>query len=87
MQEFFFSWKCSISVCCFSSLIWVLILDYWQVSTGYFFSDLGMICWLYPSLGGLEYVSIICFFKVELWLLQDMDILEAMKFSSKSYYN
>lgn len=26
------------------------------VSAGYFFSDLGMICWLYPSLGGLEYI-------------------------------
>ncbi|KAI5669016.1 hypothetical protein M9H77_18869 [Catharanthus roseus] len=26
------------------------------VSVGYFLSDLGMICWLYPSLGGLEYI-------------------------------
>ncbi|KAK2634906.1 hypothetical protein Ddye_029698 [Dipteronia dyeriana] len=26
------------------------------VSVGYFFSDLGMIFWLYPSLGGIEYV-------------------------------
>ncbi|XP_057971665.1 uncharacterized protein LOC131160242 [Malania oleifera] len=26
------------------------------VSVGYFLADLGMICWLYPSLGGLEYV-------------------------------
>lgn len=26
------------------------------VSAGYFLSDLGMICWFYPSLGGLEYV-------------------------------
>ncbi|KAI5670979.1 hypothetical protein M9H77_11343 [Catharanthus roseus] len=26
------------------------------VSVGYFFSDLGMIIWFYPSLGGLEYV-------------------------------
>ncbi|XP_073281378.1 uncharacterized protein [Primulina huaijiensis] len=26
------------------------------VSTGYFFSDLGMIFWFYPSLGGMEYV-------------------------------
>ncbi|CAA2985055.1 transmembrane 56-like isoform X1 [Olea europaea subsp. europaea] len=26
------------------------------VSVGYFISDLGMICWLYPSLGGVEYV-------------------------------
>nr|KAJ0219428.1 hypothetical protein LSAT_V11C300144380 [Lactuca sativa] len=26
------------------------------VSVGYFLSDLGMIIWLYPSLGGLEYV-------------------------------
>ncbi|XP_075482710.1 uncharacterized protein LOC142522975 isoform X3 [Primulina tabacum] len=26
------------------------------VSVGYFISDLGMICWLYPSLGGLEYI-------------------------------
>ncbi|KAH9308463.1 hypothetical protein KI387_036374, partial [Taxus chinensis] len=26
------------------------------VSTGYFLSDLGMIIWLYPSLGGKEYV-------------------------------
>ncbi|KAK3009154.1 hypothetical protein RJ639_013690 [Escallonia herrerae] len=26
------------------------------VSVGYFLSDLGMICWLYPALGGLEYV-------------------------------
>ncbi|KAG5621965.1 hypothetical protein H5410_007183 [Solanum commersonii] len=27
-----------------------------DVSAGYFLSDLGMICWFYPSLGGLEYV-------------------------------
>ncbi|KAL3522979.1 hypothetical protein ACH5RR_015813 [Cinchona calisaya] len=26
------------------------------VTVGYFLSDLGMICWLYPSLGGLEYI-------------------------------
>ncbi|KZV16629.1 hypothetical protein F511_12085 [Dorcoceras hygrometricum] len=26
------------------------------VSAGYFFSDIGMIIWLYPSLGGMEYV-------------------------------
>lgn len=26
------------------------------VSVGYFISDLAMICWLYPSLGGIEYV-------------------------------
>ncbi|KAM3284513.1 TLC domain-containing protein 4-B [Capsicum chacoense] len=26
------------------------------VSAGYFLSDLGMICWFYPSLGGVEYV-------------------------------
>lgn len=26
------------------------------MSAGYFLSDLGMICWFYPSLGGLEYV-------------------------------
>ncbi|KAK8524676.1 hypothetical protein V6N13_015687 [Hibiscus sabdariffa] len=26
------------------------------VSVGYFLSDLGMILWLYPSLGGIEYV-------------------------------
>ncbi|XP_073061193.1 uncharacterized protein [Primulina eburnea] len=26
------------------------------VSVGYFISDLGMICWLYPSLGGVEYI-------------------------------
>ncbi|XP_051124696.1 uncharacterized protein LOC127247052 [Andrographis paniculata] len=25
-------------------------------SVGYFIADLGMICWLYPSLGGVEYV-------------------------------
>ncbi|KAK6150201.1 hypothetical protein DH2020_017726 [Rehmannia glutinosa] len=30
--------------------------DFWQISVGYFFSDLGMICWLYPSLGGVEYI-------------------------------
>ncbi|XVF40022.1 hypothetical protein PTKIN_Ptkin01aG0079200 [Pterospermum kingtungense] len=28
------------------------------VSVGYFLSDLGMILWLYPSLGGIEYVSV-----------------------------
>ncbi|PHU25729.1 hypothetical protein BC332_04061 [Capsicum chinense] len=33
------------------------------VSAGYFLSDLGMICWFYPSLGGVEYVSI--YFQVE----------------------
>ncbi|WZY68960.1 hypothetical protein YC2023_001200 [Brassica napus] len=27
------------------------------VSVGYFLADLGMIIWLYPSLGGVEYVS------------------------------
>jgi hypothetical protein len=27
------------------------------VSVGYFLADLGMIFWLYPSLGGSEYVS------------------------------
>ncbi|XP_022847919.1 transmembrane protein 56-like isoform X2 [Olea europaea var. sylvestris] len=26
------------------------------VSVGYFISDLGMICWLYPYLGGVEYI-------------------------------
>ncbi|KAL6561871.1 hypothetical protein OROGR_002878 [Orobanche gracilis] len=26
------------------------------ISVGYFISDLGMICWLYPSLGGAEYI-------------------------------
>ena len=34
------------------SLMWQ-----WQVSVGYFISDLGMIIWFYPSLGGMEYVS------------------------------
>lgn len=28
-----------------------------QVSVGYFFTDLVMIFWLYPCLGGMEYVS------------------------------
>ncbi|KAL9271664.1 hypothetical protein AKJ16_DCAP23538, partial [Drosera capensis] len=27
-----------------------------MVSIGYFFSDIGMIFWFYPSLGGMEYV-------------------------------
>ncbi|KAK9152451.1 hypothetical protein Syun_010760 [Stephania yunnanensis] len=27
-----------------------------EVSVGYFLTDLGMIIWLYPSLGGMEYV-------------------------------
>ncbi|KAL3833776.1 hypothetical protein ACJIZ3_008512 [Penstemon smallii] len=26
------------------------------VSVGYFISDLAMICWMYPSLGGVEYI-------------------------------
>nr|GMD94782.1 transmembrane protein 56-B-like [Ipomoea batatas] len=26
------------------------------ISIGYFIADLGMICWLYPALGGIEYV-------------------------------
>ncbi|GER44678.1 hypothetical protein STAS_21586 [Striga asiatica] len=26
------------------------------MSVGYFIADLGMICWLYPSLGGVEYI-------------------------------
>ncbi|RRT47213.1 hypothetical protein B296_00033599 [Ensete ventricosum] len=30
-----------------------------MVSVGYFVSDLAMIFWLYPSLGGIEYVSTI----------------------------
>lgn len=45
----------------FSRYMAILILspcDSVQVSAGYFLSDLGMICWFYPSLGGLEYVSI-----------------------------
>ena len=29
-----------------------------QVSVGYFLADIGMIFWLYPSLGGIEYVSV-----------------------------
>lgn len=32
-------------------------MNFLQVSVGYFISDLGMICWLYPTLGGVEYVS------------------------------
>lgn len=40
MLRWFFSW-------------WKI---FWQVSVGYFLSDLGMIFWLYPSLGGMEYV-------------------------------
>jgi hypothetical protein len=28
-----------------------------QVSVGYFITDLAMILWAYPSLGGMEYVS------------------------------
>lgn len=61
---------------CLESLFF-FILDYSQVSVGYFFSDLGMICWLYPSLGGLEYVSIIFYMKlkVELWLLPYESVL------------
>lgn len=42
-------------------LMWIFIeLDgFWQVSVGYFIADLGMILWLYPSLGGVEYVSLL----------------------------
>lgn len=29
-----------------------------QISLGYFLTDLAMILWFYPSLGGLEYVSV-----------------------------
>lgn len=43
----FFSQKLS----CFISLI--------QISLGYFVSDLAMILWNYPALGGMEYVSIL----------------------------
>ncbi|KAE8655785.1 TRAM protein [Hibiscus syriacus] len=32
-----------------------------QVSVGYFLADLGMIIWFYPSLGGMEYASILLF--------------------------
>jgi hypothetical protein len=37
-------------------LYFLLIL---QVSVGYFVTDLAMILWLYPSLGGMEYVSLL----------------------------
>lgn len=30
-----------------------------QISLGYFMSDLAMILWNYPALGGMEYVSTI----------------------------
>lgn len=36
-----------------SSLLSTFVLG---ISVGYFIADLGMICWLYPSLGGMEYV-------------------------------
>ncbi|KAG8062028.1 hypothetical protein GUJ93_ZPchr0003g18476 [Zizania palustris] len=34
----------------------ILSSFYFKVSVGYFISDLAMIFWLYPSLGGLEYI-------------------------------
>lgn len=37
------------------------LVSFWQVSVGYFLTDLGMIFWFYPALGGLEYVSAFCF--------------------------
>lgn len=54
-----------------------------QVSIGYFLSDLGMILWHFPALGGLEYVSAekhlleikfgpqVSLFKVETQFLKD----------------
>lgn len=33
------------------------ILSHVQISIGYFLSDLVMILWHFPALGGLEYVS------------------------------
>lgn len=49
------------SSCNYNLIFWLVFSSFsynvWQVSVGYFLSDLGMICWLYPSLGGLEYVS------------------------------
>lgn len=45
------SWFYFLKVSCF------IIDEHWQVSLGYFLADLGMIFWVYPSLGGKEYVS------------------------------
>src|ERR1041385_5569818 len=32
-------------------------ISFVQVSVGYFITDIAMIFWVYPSLGGFEYVS------------------------------
>lgn len=47
---------CLISI--INSLIKNFGFDLLQVSVGYFLADLGMILWLYPLLGGMEYVSV-----------------------------
>jgi hypothetical protein len=39
------------------------------VSVGYFIADLAMIMWLYPSLGGMEYVSLLFLLSLFLSLL------------------
>lgn len=33
------------------------LISFVQVSVGYFITDIAMIFWVYPSLGGMEYVS------------------------------
>lgn len=38
----------------FTCVSWLRAL---QVSVGYFITDLAMIFWLFPSLGGMEYVG------------------------------
>ncbi|KAF3668244.1 putative xyloglucan galactosyltransferase KATAMARI1 -like protein [Capsicum annuum] len=58
------------------------------VSMGYFLTDLAMILWFYPSLGGLEYVSASCFpsiFLVKLLLAIDIPFMLAVG-SSPSLY-
>lgn len=51
-----------IRISVFISIINILIMEFgynlFQVSVGYFLADLGTILWLYPSLGGMEYVSV-----------------------------
>jgi hypothetical protein len=47
----------SMLTCIFFLSPHIRLMSFAQVSVGYFITDLAMIYWVYPSLGGMEYVS------------------------------
>lgn len=50
LKQWLFTW-----LICYFLLIFPLLFI--QISIGYFITDLAMILWRFPALGGLEYVS------------------------------